>query len=64
MHDGSLATLEDVIEFYNRGGNPNPHLDPELYPLHLTPEEKQALVAFLRALGGIVREGVAVRRGN
>ncbi len=29
MHDGSLATLEEVIEFYNRGGNPNPYLDPE-----------------------------------
>ena len=64
MHDGSLATLDDVIEFYNRGGNPNPHLDPELRPLRLTPEEKQALLAFLRALSGTIREGVVVRRGN
>ncbi len=64
MHDGSLATLDDVIEFYNRSGNPNPHLDPELRPLRLTPEEKQALLAFLRALSGTIREGVVVRRGN
>ena len=30
MHDGSLATLEDVIEYYDRGGNRNPGLDPEI----------------------------------
>jgi cytochrome c peroxidase len=57
MHDGSLATLEEVIEFYDRGGHPNPHLDPEIRPLRLLPEEKGALVAFLRTLSGIVREG-------
>ncbi len=39
-HDGSLATLEEVVEFYNRGGNPNPYLDPEIHPLDLTAEEK------------------------
>jgi cytochrome c peroxidase len=59
MHDGSLATLEEAIEFYNRGGNPNPYLDPELRPLHLTAEEKKSLLAFLRALSGTVQEGVA-----
>ena len=58
MHDGSLATLEEVVEFYNRGGNTNPHLDPELRPLQLTPEEKQALAAFLRSLSGTIREGL------
>lgn len=52
MHDGSLGTLEEVIEFYDRGANPNPNLDPELRPLRLTAEEKQALLAFLRALTG------------
>ncbi len=57
MHDGSLATLDQVIEFYNRGGNPNPYLDPELHPLKLTPEEKQALSAFLKALSGTVLDG-------
>jgi cytochrome c peroxidase len=57
MHDGSLATLEDVVEFYNRGGTSNPHLDRELRPLDLSAEEKRALVAFLRTLSGRVAEG-------
>lgn len=52
MHDGSLGTLEEVVEFYDRGANPNPHLDPEIGPLHLTPREREALVAFLRSLSG------------
>ena len=57
MHDGSIATLEEVIEFYNRGGNPNPYLDPELRPLQLPAEEKKSLLAFLRSLSGTVQEG-------
>ena len=57
MHDGSLKTLKDVIEFYDRGGNPNPYRDPELRRLALTAEEKQALVAFLKSLSGQIREG-------
>jgi cytochrome c peroxidase len=57
MHDGSLATLSDVVEFFDRGGNPNPYLDPEIHPLHLSVEEKQALVAFLKSLSGSIREG-------
>jgi cytochrome c peroxidase len=52
MHDGSFATLEQVIEFYDRGGVDNPGKDPLLRPLGLTNEEKRALVAFLRALTG------------
>jgi len=58
MHDGSVRTLEEAIEFYNRGGNPNPHLDAELRPLNLSAEEKNALAAFLRALNGRVTEGL------
>jgi cytochrome c peroxidase len=58
MHDGSLATLEDVIEHYDKGGAPNPALDAEIRPLKLTVEEKRALLAFLRALSGTVREGL------
>ena len=58
MHDGSLATLEDVVDFYDRGGNPNPHLDAEVRPGRFTPEEKRALVAFLKALNGELQEGV------
>ncbi len=58
MHDGSLASLAEVIDFYNRGGNTNPYSDPSVRPLALTAEEKQALQTFLRALTGSVREGM------
>jgi cytochrome c peroxidase len=47
MHDGSEKTLRDVIEFYDRGGNPNPWLDGGMRPLQLTEEEKVDLVALL-----------------
>jgi cytochrome c peroxidase len=57
MHDGSLATLEDVVDYYDRGGNANPGLDEDLRPLHLSAKEKRALVAFLRSLSGTIREG-------
>ena len=54
MHDGSLATLEDVVEFYDKGGRPNRHLTPIIHQLGLTAEEKQALVKFLESLSGVV----------
>jgi len=57
MHDGSLQTLEEVVDFYDRGGRPNPAIDPELHPLDLSVDEKQALVAFLKSLSGTIREG-------
>ena len=57
MHDGSLATLEDVVDFYTDGGRQNPYLDRELRPLRLTEDEKAALVAFLRSLTGTVSDG-------
>jgi cytochrome c peroxidase len=50
MHDGSIATLEEVVEYYNRGGRANPHLDSTVAPLGLSKQEVQSLVAFLRAL--------------
>ena len=50
MHDGSLATLPEVIDFYDRGGRPNPGLFRLIQPLGLLPEEKAALVRFLEAL--------------
>jgi cytochrome c peroxidase len=50
MHDGSMATLADVVEFYNRGGGANPCLDPALTSLGLSADETRALVAFLEAL--------------
>ena len=52
MHDGSLATLEDVIDFYSDGGRANPNLDTEIRPLHLSPHEKRSVVAFLLSLSG------------
>ena len=48
MHDGSEATLRDVIEFYDRGGNDNPYLDGGMRPLALTDQEKADLVALMR----------------
>ena len=54
MHDGSIATLNDVVDVYDRGGNRNPFLDPQLRPLRFSGEEKQALVSFLRSLSGTI----------
>ena len=50
MHDGSLATLEDVVEFYRKGGHPNVNLDPVLKPIEMTEEDAAKLVAFLASL--------------
>ena len=52
MHDGSIATLREVVEFYNRGGEKNPWLDPKMKPLNLTDSEIDALVALMQALEG------------
>jgi len=52
MHDGSLKTLEDVVEYYDKGGTPNKNLDSKIKPLHLTDQDKKDLVAFLNALSG------------
>lgn len=54
LHDGSERTLMDVINFYDRGGVPNPNLDPMMLPLHLSDGEKLDLEAFLNALTGPV----------
>jgi cytochrome c peroxidase len=55
MHDGSLQTLQQVVDYYDKGGNNNPNLDAEIRPLHLTAPEKQALVRFLHALAASPR---------
>jgi len=47
MHDGSVATLKEVVEFYNKGGVKNPQLDEEIFPLKLTDQEKTDLLKFL-----------------
>ena len=50
FHDGSAATLNDVIEVYDRGGNPNRNLDPAMRPLNLSAQQKQDLIRFLESL--------------
>ncbi len=47
MHDGSHVTLEEAIDFYNKGGALNEQLDEEIFALNLTDEEKKDLVTFL-----------------
>ena len=50
MHDGSLQTLEEVIEHYNSGGQVHRNKSDYVRALHLTPIEKLQLVAFLKTL--------------
>ena len=50
MHDGSIKTLTEVVEYYDKGGHKNPYLDSAIYPLHLTKQEKTDLVAFMQSL--------------
>src|SRR5205823_6340816 len=52
MHDGSVPTLQDVVQHYNHGGDPNPNLSKKIFPLKLKPDEVGAIVAFLKALDG------------
>lgn len=47
MHDGSLKTLAEVVEHYDRGGIKNEQLDEEIFPLHLTAAEKRDLITFM-----------------
>lgn len=53
MHDGSLKTLKEVVDFYVGGGSWNPYRSPLIKPLgFLTGQEREDLVAFLEALTG------------
>jgi cytochrome c peroxidase len=52
MHDGSQKTLAEVVEWYDRGGHANPHLSDKMKKLGLTPQEKQDLVEYMKALTG------------
>ncbi len=54
MHDGSLKTLKDVVDFYVGGGNSNPYRDPKMKALDLTGQERADLLAFLQSLTGTV----------
>lgn len=57
MHDGSVKTLREVVEYYDRGGNANPSLDSDVRSLGLSVTEKEALVSFLLSLSGDIQEG-------
>lgn len=48
MHDGSIKTLEEVVEHYNKGGISNQYLDEEIFELNLTDQEKADLVTFMK----------------
>ena len=52
MHDGSIATLAEVVRYYGKGGNPNPNLDKGLKPVEFSADDVRHLVAFLNALTG------------
>jgi cytochrome c peroxidase len=61
MHDGSVATLAEVVAFYDRGGLTGPWGAPDIKPLELTPAEQADLVAFMEALTGVVDPAVTRR---
>lgn len=57
LHDGSLSSLEQVVQFFNNGGKhrpddpgPNPYQSPRIEPLHLSRQQQADLVAFLKSL--------------
>ena len=52
MHNGVFATLEEVVDFYDRGGGNAANMDKRLHPLSLSDEEKTDLVEFLKSLSG------------
>ena len=52
MHDGSLETLDEVVEHYNKGGDPNPYLSEKIKKLNLSDQDKKDLVAFMKACSG------------
>ena len=58
MHDGGMKTLDEVVDFYDKGGTPNKNLDKEIRKLNLTAEEKKELVAFLKSLNGEGWQGI------
>jgi len=50
MHDGSIKTLEEVVEYYDKGGDHNRYIDAAIFPLKFTEQEKTDLVGFMKAL--------------
>ncbi len=69
MHDGSMTTLEQVIDFYMQGGIPNPGLDQRMLPFTLNESEMKAMIAFLESLTSshiddLITEARAVEIGD
>ena len=69
MHDGSLRSLREVVEFYARGGVSNPVLDEKIRPIELEESEIEQLVSFLRSLTGgdvdaLIADGNSVPIGD
>ncbi len=62
MHDGSQATLEEVVEWYNIGGHKNPWLSDKMKPLQLTDQEKRDLVNFM--IEGLTSDFPVVETGR
>ena len=52
MHDGSLKTLKDVVDYYAGGANSNPYLDSQIKKITLSAKERADLVEFLKSLTG------------
>jgi len=53
MHDGSMNTLEEVIDYYDQGGDQNKYIDAAIFPLHFTEQEKTDLLEFMKALNSM-----------
>jgi len=69
MHDGSLRSLREVVEFYARGGVSNPLLDRKIHPFEIEEAEIEQLVSFLRSLTGgdvdrLIADGNSVPIGD
>lgn len=64
MHNGAFNTLEEVVEFYDKGGGSNPNLSTMMTPLDLKPGEKKALVEFLKSLTGNLPSSVMPGEGS
>lgn len=69
MHNGSISSLTEVVQFYNQGGVSNETLDPLIKPLNFNKDEIKDLVAFLQALTGsnvpqLVSDAYAAPVGN
>jgi cytochrome c peroxidase len=64
MHDGSLKTLNDVMDFYAGGGNSNPYLDKNIRDLDLTERDRADLVEFLKSLSGPLPENAGPPEGQ